>query len=452
MSALAIILAERGFKVSGSDCNLKQKSIAHLLNLGCSVRSADEGLLPHGTNIVVYSAAIDEQNEELAQARSRGLHIMRRSELLAELFNTTYGIAVAGAHGKTTTSSLIAHIFCESGYEPSFAIGGHLHNYATNARAGKSNFFIAEVCENDRTIVLVHPKIALITNIDREHLDVYKDLDEIKAAFRQYLMNAPTDGVIVACHDDQHTMSLVQELSPQQRQRTITYGFSSEADIFATDYTINAEYSTATVWAKGSERPIGTFTLQLPGKHNLLNSLAALATARTAGISFEHFGKACKTFKGIDRRFTLKGFYRGAELFDDYGHHPAEIEQILKVARTRAEKAQGRLIVMFQPHRFSRTEKLWDEFIAIFTQSAFDTLIMTDIYPAFEQAIPGISSTLLVDALRTKTSREIIYVPEDPYFEGAHRALDTVIRPHDVVLFLGAGKINTLAERITSQH
>lgn len=447
MSALAIICKQRGCTVSGSDCNLQQKSISQLQSLGCAIHDAQQPHVAASTDVVVYSAAIAQDHPELVIARERNLVIITRSQLLADLFNQEKGIAIAGAHGKTTTSSLIAHIFMQAHLDPTYAIGGHLHNYDTNACAGSGEFFIAEACENDRTITLLQPHIAIVTNVDREHLDVYKDLDEIKEAFATFMRNVTHNGTIVACHDDVHAMAVVKQLPLTYQKNSVTYGFSPEADLFITDYQLYPEYSTATVRQKGASGPLGTYTLTLPGKHNLLNSLAALATAQKAGISFDTFATACASFKGIDRRFTFKGTYKQAKLFDDYGHHPAEIEQIVKVARLRATQEGGRLIILFQPHRFSRTEKLWPEFIKVFTESAFDALIITDIYAAFEPAIADISSKRLVHELHAALpTKQICYVPEDYAFDAVHSTLDTIVQPHDVVLFLGAGKINMLAD------
>jgi UDP-N-acetylmuramate--alanine ligase len=328
MSALAIILKKRGYTVSGSDGNLNQKSIMRLQKIGCVVHHDAETIpLASTVTLVIYSAAVAQHHHELAQARKRNIPIMKRSELLAELFNVQTGVSIAGAHGKTTTSSLIAHIFMHAKLDPTFAIGGHLHNYHTNAHAGLGEFFIAETCENDHTIELVHPNITILTNVDREHLDIYKDLDEIKAAFTNYINNTKPGGTIVLCHDDANTLSLVQRLPQTNHHDILTYGFSEDADIFITDFELHADHSIALVYQKTEQTPkyLGTFSLTIPGKHNLLNALAALITAKKAGISFETFAQACASFQGIDRRFTFKGLYKDSEIFDDYGHHPAEI-------------------------------------------------------------------------------------------------------------------------------
>lgn len=451
MSALAIILKERGYYISGSDCNIDQKSIVYLKKMGCSIHHYSENVqLPATAKLVVYSAAIDSNNCELAQAHNHNIPVMARSELLAQLFNTQSGIAIAGSHGKTTTSSLITHIFMHADLDPTFAIGGHLHNYQTNAHAGTGQFFVAETCENDHTIKMVRPFMSILTNVDREHLDIYKDLDEIKTAFTHYLTNTKPDGTIILCYDNEHALSLLSHLTEQQKKQVITYGFSHAADIFITDFELHSNYSIATVHKKNNV--IGTFTLSVPGKHNLLNALAALAAAQKAGISFETFVQACKSFQGIDRRFTFKGTYKGTEVFDDYGHHPAEIEQILKVAYRRAQHLGGRLIILFQPHRYSRTEKLWSDFIDVFSYAPFTTLIITDIYHAFEKPLDNISSIRLAHELQEKNStKTIVYAPEDAQFNAVHKVLDDSIQPNDLVIFLGAGKINKLAELLTKK-
>lgn len=450
MSALAIILKERGYVVSGSDCNLEQKSIRQLRSLGCVIFSEHEHPnIPHQSlNVIVHTAAVASDHPELKAARTHAIPVITRAQLLAELLNKQEGIAIAGAHGKTTTSSLISHILVDAGIDPTYAIGGHLTNYETNAHAGSSTYFVAEACENDRTITILKPSIAIITNIDREHLDVYKDLDEIKQAFLQYINNVPFYGKIIACYDDAHTMSLINNLPSEKKRQVITYGFSPDADLHVTHYELSPNSSHATVASKKTGA-LGSFTLSMPGKHNLLNSLAALATAQEIAISFTAFAHACQTFKGIDRRFTFKGMYKQAHMFDDYGHHPAEIEQIVPVAYRKAQDLGGKLIVAFQPHRFSRTEKLWDEFLRVLSTMSCDTLLITDIYPAFEAPINKITSERLVSELKKLfPHKTIVYVPEDKAFHNVHRALDTSIQPHDLILFLGAGKINSLAEKL----
>lgn len=455
MSALAIILKQRGYNVSGSDCNLKQKSIVQLKELGCILHhDAEQQDLPATTTLVVYSAAVAQTHPELQQARARTVPIATRAQLLAYLFNQQIGIAIAGAHGKTTTSSLAAHVFMHAEKDPTFAIGGHLHNYHTNAHAGTGKYFIAETCENDHTITLVRPSITILTNVDREHLDIYKDLDEIKAAFTCYLNNTKPDGTIIVCHDDTHTMSLIPQLPEHLQKRVISYGFSPQADIYIAEHTLFHNYSTATAYYnnKQSHTPelIGTFTLTIPGKHNLLNALAVLAAARIADISFATFAQACATFQGIDRRFTYKGTYKDTLLFDDYGHHPTEIENILPVAYKRAQHEQGRLVVVFQPHRYSRTQKLWQEFIEVLSKASFEILIITDIYPAFEQPIDTISSQRLACELQQAAPKKtILYVPETHQFSSIHTTLDDIIKPRDLIFFLGAGKVNQLADLIT---
>lgn len=448
MSALAIILKQRGYTVSGSDCNLNQKSIKQLQELGCIIYDSDDTLtcLSIIPNVVIYSAAVRNNNLELVAAHKRNIPMLTRAQLLAHLFNKKEGIAIAGAHGKTTTSSLIAHIVQQAGYDPTYAIGGHLHNYQTNAYAGSGNYFIAETCENDHTIELVHPTLAVLTNVDREHLDVYNDLEAIKQAFLSYLQNIPFYGKAIICLDDPHAASLIDRLNHTMQQQVITYGFTSRADIFVEDYQILADRTTAIVRTK--HKIIGSFTLNIPGKHNLLNSLAALAVSQEIGIPFATFTDACKSFLGIDRRFTLKGSYKGATLYDDYGHHPTEIEQIVPVAYKKAQEQGGRLIILFQPHRYSRTGKLWTEFLNVLSKAPFNKLIITDIYPAFEDPIEQVTSERLVQELHRIDSKEVVYVPEDKNFKQVHQVLDNCIKKNDLVLFLGAGKINNLADTL----
>lgn len=450
MSALALILRQRGHQVSGSDCNTQQKTMMLLQEAGCTLFGDHNAYnIQDSVATVICTAALSFDNPELLEAKKRNLHILTRAELLASLINPLYGIAVAGAHGKTTTSALTAHILMCSQMNPSFAIGGFLHNYGTNARAGASNYFIAETCENDKATHIVHPQIAIITNIDYEHLDIYANLDEIKAAFMQFMHNVPENGHIIACIENEHVTAILQKLPASIRQRVITYGFSQQADFYLTDTHLFGDYSVATICSMN--KIYGTYTLTLPGKHNLLNSAAAYIASRTVGVSFDIFSDACFSFKGVDRRFTFKGTYKGAALYDDYGHHPNEIKEILPVALRKAQEQGGRLIVAFQPHRFSRTELLWNDFVNVFAQSSFNMLMITDIYSAFEQPRTGIQSNRLAEECQQRCgTKTVCYIPEDNHFSEVKKSLDAYIKPNDLVLFLGAGKINSLIDQLKS--
>ncbi len=441
MSGIAKILKYQGYTISGCDQDMHQQSIYDLKAIGCNIYEGNN--TPHCNdvtiNILVYSSAINRHNPEILAAQQRGIPTIGRALMLAELMRTKYSIAIAGAHGKTTTTSLISHILIEAHKDPTVIIGGHLKNIATNANLGKSDFLVAEADESDRSLVHLQPTLAVITNIDLEHLDVYADIDDIKDTFKQFLNNLPFYGKAIVCIDDFHVRSLL----PLPHLKVLSYGLDSSADIYAEQITLAPDHSTFTAYSKHQEKPLGVLTLTMPGRHNVLNALAALTVTLDLDIPFETIAHALATFKGIDRRFSYKGTYKKAELFDDYGHHPEEIKNTLMVARNRSK---GRLIVVFQPHRYTRTHKLWDLFIDTFLNYSPDTLIITDIYPASEESIPEITSQNLVKALQARNPNfTVSYIPYESHFNALRTKLDTCIAPDDLVLLLGAGKINKLA-------
>ncbi len=444
MSGIAQILKYQGYTISGCDTDLTQKSIVDLVRIGCTVYKGNNTPQCHSSTIdvLVYSSAIQPDYEEIRTAQARGIPTIPRALMLAEIMRTKYSIAISGAHGKTTTTSLISHILIEAHRDPTVIIGGHLKNIASNARWGSGDFLVAEADESDRSFLRLYPTLAVLTNIDLEHLDTYKDLNDIKASFTQFLSNVPFYGKAIVCIDDPHVRSLLPSLP---HIKTIKYGFDEEhADIFARDLMLEKDHSTCTVYHKNKSEPLGTLHLTMPGKHNALNALAAVATAMDVGVSFEQCAEALRKFKGIERRFSFKGTFRGAEVFDDYGHHPTEIYNTLLVARKRASR---KLVVIFQPHRYSRTEKLWDDFVHLFSYSPIDHLIITDIYPASETPIEHITSTNLVKAILEKQpSCHISYVPYDSEFESIMHHLEGSVAEQDLLLLLGAGKVYKLAE------
>jgi UDP-N-acetylmuramate--alanine ligase len=358
--------------------------------------------------------------------------------MLAELMRTKYGIAISGSHGKTTTTSLISHILIEAQMDPTVIIGGHLKNISTNARAGEGDFLVAEADESDRSFLYLHASLAIVTNIDLEHLETYKDIEDIKQTFKRFLSNIPFYGKAIVCIDDAHVRSIL----PLPQIKTIKYGLTQDADYYATDIFLEPDYSTYTVWYKNLQ--LGTVTFNMPGRHNILNSLAAIALARDLEIPFASIAKSLHSFKGIERRFCFKGSYKGAEFFDDYGHHPQEIYNTLLVAQKRAK---NKLTVLFQPHRFTRTSKLWNEFIDVFAASKIDRLVITDIYPASEAPIPEVTSQNLVKAMQLRNPNlEVVYAPYESNFESIRTYIEATINPNDLILMLGAGKINKLTD------
>ena len=444
MSGIAQILHYQGYQISGCDNDLKQKSIDDLMALGCAVYPGNNTQQCHDSSIdiLVYSSALKTDNPEIVAAQERGIPTISRALMLAELMRTKYSIAIAGAHGKTTTTSMLSHILIEAHYDPTVIIGGHLKNISANARFGKGDFLVAEADESDRSFLRLYPTLAIVTNIDLEHLDVYKDLDDIKETFKQFLSNLPFYGKAIVCIDDENIKSLL----PLPHIKTIKYGLSSDADIYATQVVLESDYSTCIIHKKNIQTPLGTLHLTMPGKHNILNSLAAIAVALDLDVPFATIAQALANFKGIERRFSFKGIYQGAEIFDDYGHHPTEIYHTLLVARKRAK---NNLIVAFQPHRFTRTKALWSDFLRVFKESSIDHLIITDIYPASEAPIDTITSERFVHELQAlKPTCTVTYAPYEDSFTKICAELEPITHSDDLLLLLGAGKINKLADII----
>jgi len=442
MSGIATILRHQGYQVSGCDLDLEQKSVRDLAASGCTIMQGNN--TPQcqdiSIDVLVYSSALKSDNPEIKAAQERGIPTIPRALMLAELMRSKYSIAISGAHGKTTTTSMISHILIEAHYDPTVIIGGHLKNISSNARLGAGNFLVAEADESDKSFLRLNPTLAVVTNIDLEHLDVYSDITDIKNTFLQFLSNLPFYGKAFICIDDQHAASLL----PISNSKVVKYGTIESADICARDIILGPNYSTATMWKKGATEPLGSLYITMPGHHNILNATAAVAVALDLDIPFAKISAALANFKGIDRRFTFKGTYKAAELFDDYGHHPTEIYHTLQVARKRAHK---KLIVMFQPHRYSRTKGLWADFIKVFQESNIDHLIITDIYAASEAPIENITSQEFVRALQaTNPTFTISYQPYDDKFNHLRAQLDTVVAAEDLVLLLGAGKMNKIVD------
>jgi len=328
--------------------------------------------------------------------------------------------------------------------DPTVVIGGHLKNISTNARFGDGDFLIAEADESDRSFLHLQASLAVVTNISLEHLDVYKDLDDIKETFKQFLNNLPFYGKAIVCIDDPNVRSLL----PINHLKIVKYGLEERADFYATDLVLHPNHSTFTVWHHTAEKPLGPVHLNMPGRHNVLNALAAIALAHDLEVPFEVISNALHSFKGVERRFSFKGLYHGAEIFDDYGHHPKEIEATLLVAKNRSKKD---LIVLFQPHRFTRTHKLWDQFIDMFMRNnTIKHLIITDVHAASEAPIPEITSQNLVKALQQKNpSFCVSYAPLESDFKSIANLLEKIVAPDDLILLQGAGKINKFADKLS---
>jgi len=445
MSGIAQILKFQGYEISGCDTDLFQKSIRDLKAIGCKIYEGNntKACKSKTIDILVYSSAIKPDNPEIIAAQKRGIPTIPRALMLAELMRTKYSIAIAGSHGKTTTTSIISHILIEAQKDPTVVIGGHLKNISTNARLGKGDFLVAEADESDRSLIHLQSTLAVITNIDLEHLETYCDLDDVKETFKTFLNNLPFYGKAFFCIDDPNLKSLL----PMPHIKIIKYGTDSNlADFYATDITLNPDHSTFTVFHKEKKKPLGNILIHMPGKHNVLNCLAAISVSIDLGIDFVTIAKAIQNFKGIERRFSYKGTFKGAEIFDDYGHHPKEIQNTLEIAKRKANK---KLIVVFQPHRYSRTHKLWDDFIEAFIQSGIDQLVITDIYPASEKPIPEINSKNLVSAIKKKNpSFDVTYAPYDADFLEIKKQICQNIESDDLILSLGAGKVTHLHKKL----
>jgi UDP-N-acetylmuramate--alanine ligase len=451
MSGIAKILKYQGYRISGCDLDLNQQTVQELINIGCNIANWHNSSLcqDQSIDILVYSSAVSINNIEVQAARLRGIPTIPRALMLAELMRTKHGIAIAGAHGKTTTTSMVSQVLIEAGMNPTVIIGGRLKSISTNAQLGGGDFLVAEADESDKSLLHLQATLAVITNIDLEHLETYKNLDEIKQIFIGFLNNLPFYGKAILCIDCPN----IRSLFPMPQIKTIKYGIDCTqsnnpelfADIYATNIELEPMHSVFTVWQ--NQKKLGVININIPGKHNVLNSLGAIAVGLDLNIPFKSIASALKNFRGVERRFSYHGTtLQGAEIFDDYGHHPAEIEQTLLVAKRRTQK---KLCVVFQPHRFSRTQKLWDSFVDLFCTNQTDHLIITDIYPASEQPITGITSEALVAAIKAKQPNiKVSYVPITQDFAQIIREINQFSNQKDLLLLLGAGKINQIAKKI----
>jgi len=431
MSGIAEVLLNMGFTVTGSDM-AAGPAVHRLKKLGAQV------FIGHGSenigaaDVVVRSTAIHDDNPELLHAREQGIPIIPRAEMLAELMRMRTGIAVAGTHGKTTTTSLLATIFTEAGLDPTVIIGGRLNTFGSNARLGEGEFLIAEADESDGSFLCLSPIMNVVTNVDRDHLDHYADLDAIDEAFTTFLNHIPFYGVDVVCGDDPG----VQRLLPHIKRPCLTYGLGPKnrlrGEIVAT--SLRSIFNVTL----GGE-PWGQVTLAHPGVHNVRNSLAAIGVAIEAGLPKEAILQGLANFGGVGRRFERKGERKGVLVVDDYGHHPAEIRATLDTAR--ACYPDRRLVVAFQPHRFSRTQALFGDFCTVFDQT--DLLLLTEIYPASEAPIPGVNGMSLAQGIKQVSKTKVRFYPD---FASMERQLKDLLKPGDLLLTLGAGSIWKVGE------
>lgn len=433
MSAIAKIMLHNGFSISGSDV-AESRLTRDLIVAGAKISygHAAENI-PVDAEAVVYSSAVKADNVEMQEALSRGLKIYKRAEMLAYLMSVKDGIGVAGAHGKTTASAMIATMLEKNGCDPTVVIGGMLPVIGGNAKAGDGPSLVAEADESDGTFLLLMPKIAVITNIEADHLDYYHDLDAIVEAFAQYLRQVPEDGFSVVCSD----CEILRELCEKIPGRYIRYGLEAEGDYQARDLQHENNGVSADVYYRGEK--LGRLRLNVIGTHNVCNALAAIAIGRELGLSFQQCAAGLLHFTGTGRRYELLAERDGLKVVDDYAHHPTEIAATIQAARAQGVK---KMLAVFQPHRYSRTQEMYKEFAAALRDA--DRVLLCELYPAFEQPIPGVSTGLVVDALRSLGHDHVHYAAT---MDDAFSFLQKEIADEELLLVMGAGNVRSLSER-----
>jgi len=434
MSGIAELLINLGYKVSGSD--LKGSDLTQRLRrLGGIIYEGHAEQQIEGADVVVFSSAVRPDNPEVTGARKVSIPVIPRAEMLAELMRLKYSVAVAGAHGKTTTTSLVTSVLAAGGLDPTVVIGGKLKGIGSNAVLGKGDFIVAEADESDGSFLKMSPTIAVVTNIDREHLDHYKDLNAIKEAFLSFIHRIPFYGLAILCLDNEPIQSLI----PRIGKRFATYGMSVQADFQAKDVYFEGLKSNFLVFFK--ERELGRMVLNLPGIHNVSNALAAVGVGMELGIGFEKIREALASVQGVQRRLEIKGEVRGITVVDDYGHHPTEIKTTLDAVK---QSWPGRrTVVVFQPHRYTRTRALFEEFTRAFYQS--DILLVVPIYAASEPEIEGVSGRILSEGIQAHGHKEVHYVKD---LEIVPEVLEGILQSGDLLLTLGAGDVWKAGEKV----
>ncbi|HTM56896.1 MAG TPA: UDP-N-acetylmuramate--L-alanine ligase [Candidatus Udaeobacter sp.] len=432
MSGIAEVLITLGYQVSGSD--LKSSEVTdRLVRLGGRVMPGHDAVNIEGAQVVVYSTAVKDDNPELQAARAAGLPTIPRADMLAELMRMKYGIAVGGSHGKTTTTSMIAAVLARGGLDPTIVVGGRLHGLGSSARLGHGQFMVAEADESDGSFLRLSPAVTVVTNVDREHLDHYPDMAAVRQAFVYFANRVPFYGVSILCADDEQ----VREILPRVTRRHICYGTRPECEVRASEIELIPHGSRFRVHAFGND--LGVLELHVPGHHNALNALAAVAVGLEVEVGFGLIAEALAGFRGVARRFETRGEARGVRVIDDYGHHPTEISATLAAARGLG----GRLLVIFQPHRYTRTSALQSEFGAALADA--DRVWVLDVYAAGETPQEGISGRTVVERAAEAGARHVVFAG-DPAAAAAEAAREA--RPGDIVLTLGAGDVWKLADRV----
>lgn len=436
MSGIAEVLANLGFCVSGSD-QKRSEATDRLQLLGVDFKEGHSAENVGNAHVVVRSTAVRDDNPEIVEARRRLIPVIPRAEMLAELMRLKpYSVAVAGSHGKTTTTSMVATVLGSANLDPTFVVGGVVRAYRSNARLGKSDLMVVEADESDRSFLMLSPTIAVVTNIDREHMDYYHDMDDVRKCFVSFVNKVPFYGAAVLCLDDPN----VQAVIPDIERRRVTYGLSAQADVSAHGIRFDHAFgSSFTVWS-GVE-VIGEVTLRVPGMHNVYNSLAAIAVGLELQVNFDQIAKALGEFTGADRRFQFRGEEAGVMVVDDYGHHPTEVKATLAAAKIGAPGK--RIVVLFQPHRYTRTQDLMEEFARAFNNA--DVLLVTDIYAASENPIEGIDGEVLTERIKSYGHKDAKYVGA---VEDAAEVLRENVRAGDLVITLGAGTVYRVGDQL----
>ncbi len=437
MSGIAELLLNLGYKVSGSDLSSSDLT-RRLQSIGGVIYEGHAAKQIKGADVVVTSAAIVPDNPEIIAAAQASIPVIPRAEMLAELMRLKYSVAIAGAHGKTSTTSLVAAVLDEGGLDPTVVIGGKLKSIGINALLGEGDFIVAEADESDGSFLKMSPTIAVVTNIDREHLDFYKDLDHIKEVFLSFIDRIPFYGLAILCLDDEP----IQDIIPKIKKRFTTYGVSSQADIQAKNIESKGLKSRFAVKHLGEH--LGEISLNLPGIHNVYNAMASIAVGLELGIDFEVIKSALEIVQGVQRRLEIKGIARDITVVDDYGHHPTEIKFTLQAAKE--SWPDRRIVVVFQPHRYSRTEALFDDFTRSFYQS--DMLVVLPIYAASEKAIKGVDSQSLFEEIRAHGHKDVVFMPS---FKTAVSHLKQTLTGGDILLTLGAGDVYKLGETLLKE-
>lgn len=436
MSGIAEVLNNMGYTVTGSDIK-DSETVRRLRNLGIKVFIGHSKDNIDETDVVVFSSAVKPDNPEIVRAKSLGIPVIPRAEMLAELCRLKYSILVAGAHGKTTTTSLIATVLSDAGFDPTVVVGGKLKSLDTNARLGQGKFLVAEADESDGSFLKLSPTIAVITNIDREHLDYFKNLRRIKKAFLEFANKVPFYGVSIICKECRH----IRDLIPYLNRRYLLYGFDETADFYAKKIKCALPYISFEAFYRG--KTLGNFRITVPGKHNVLNALAVIAVAKELSVPFDKVRDSLQNFTGIGRRFEFKGEKKGIKFYDDYGHHPTEIKAVLKTAMWLKPE---RLCIIFQPHRYTRTRDLMEQFVRVFKQilRKKDVLFLMDIYPASELPIDGVSGEVLYQKLKSAG----INVRFNPDKEKIKNNILSELKEGDIVFTVGAGDVYRIGDAL----